>query len=109
MAEQAGAKTQVTGLVGAGAIVLILVVVPGLLKNLPQPALAAVVIAASLSLADARDQPEVQPDAHQEDRDQRHDRRGFVDERREDERQQRDATIASRASTSMHGRAPVSR
>ena len=52
VAEQAGAKTQVAGLVGAGAIVLILVVVPGLLKDLPQPALAAVVIAASLSLAD---------------------------------------------------------
>ena len=41
------------GLVGAAAIiVLMLVVVPGLLKDLPQPALAAVVIAASLSLAD---------------------------------------------------------
>ena len=52
VAEQAGAKTQVAGLVGAGAIVLILVAVPGLLRNLPQPALAAVVIAASLSLAD---------------------------------------------------------
>jgi high affinity sulfate transporter 1 len=52
VAEQAGAKTQVTGLVGALAIVLMLVLVPGLLKNLPQPTLAAVVIAASLSLAD---------------------------------------------------------
>ena len=52
VAEQAGAKTQVSGLIGAGAIVLILVVVPGLLKDLPQPALAAVVISASLSLAD---------------------------------------------------------
>jgi high affinity sulfate transporter 1 len=52
VAEQAGAKTQVAGLVGAGAIALLLVAVPGLLKNLPQPALAAVVIAASLSLAD---------------------------------------------------------
>ena len=52
VAEQAGAKTQVTGLVGAGAIVLMLVLVPGLLRNLPQPTLAAVVIAASLSLAD---------------------------------------------------------
>ena len=52
VAEQAGAKTQVTGLVGAAAIVLMLVLVPGLLRNLPQPALAAVVIAASLSLAD---------------------------------------------------------
>jgi high affinity sulfate transporter 1 len=52
VAEQAGAKTQVAGLVGAGAIVLLLVAVPGLLQNLPQPALAAIVIAASLSLAD---------------------------------------------------------
>ena len=52
VAEQAGAKTQVTGLVGAALIVLMLVLVPGLLKNLPNPTLAAVVIAASMSLAD---------------------------------------------------------
>ncbi len=54
VAEQTGAKTQVTGLVGAAAIVLLLLFVPGLLRNLPQPTLAAVVIAASLSLADIR-------------------------------------------------------
>jgi high affinity sulfate transporter 1 len=52
VAEQAGAKSQVTGLVGAGAITLMLLVAPGLLRNLPQPTLAAVVIVASLSLAD---------------------------------------------------------
>jgi high affinity sulfate transporter 1 len=52
VAEQAGARTQVTGLVGAAAIVLILQFFPGLLRDLPQPTLAAVVIAASLSLAD---------------------------------------------------------
>jgi high affinity sulfate transporter 1 len=52
VAEQAGAKTQLTGVVGAVLIVLMLVLVPGLLKNLPNPTLAAVVIAASLSLAD---------------------------------------------------------
>jgi len=52
VAAQNGAKTQVTGLVGAGAILLMLVLAPGLLRNLPQPTLAAVVIAASLSLAD---------------------------------------------------------
>jgi high affinity sulfate transporter 1 len=52
VAEQAGAKSQVTGLVGALAITLILLVAPGLLRNLPQPTLAAVVIVASLSLAD---------------------------------------------------------
>jgi high affinity sulfate transporter 1 len=52
VAEQAGAKSQLTGLVGALAITLILLVAPGLLRNLPQPTLAAVVIVASLSLAD---------------------------------------------------------
>jgi high affinity sulfate transporter 1 len=52
VAERAGAKTQVTGLVGAAAITLILLLAPGLLRNLPQPTLAAVVITASLSLAD---------------------------------------------------------
>jgi high affinity sulfate transporter 1 len=54
VAEQSGAKTQLTGVVGAGAIVLMLVLVPGLLRSLPQPTLAAVVIAASLSLADVK-------------------------------------------------------
>jgi high affinity sulfate transporter 1 len=52
VAEQAGAKTQITGLVGAVAIVLMLVFAPWLLQNLPQPVLAAIVIAAALSLAD---------------------------------------------------------
>jgi high affinity sulfate transporter 1 len=52
VAFQSGARTQVTGLVGAAAIVVLLIAAPGLLRNLPQPALAAVVIAASLSLAD---------------------------------------------------------
>jgi high affinity sulfate transporter 1 len=52
VAEQAGAKTQATGVVGALLIILMLVFVPGLLRNLPNPTLAAVVIAASLSLVD---------------------------------------------------------
>lgn len=52
VAEQAGAKSQVTGIVGALAILSLLLVAPGLLRNLPQPTLAAVVIAASVSLAD---------------------------------------------------------
>ena len=52
VAEQAGAKTQVTGVAGAALIIVMIVLIPGLLRNLPQPALAAVVIAASLSLAD---------------------------------------------------------
>ncbi|MFF5297658.1 SulP family inorganic anion transporter [Paractinoplanes globisporus] len=52
VAEQAGARTQVTGVVGAVAISLLLLFAPGLLRDLPQPTLAAVVIAAALSLAD---------------------------------------------------------
>ena len=52
VAERAGAKTQLTGLVGAAVIVVMLVFVPGLMQWLPQPTLAAVVIVASLSLAD---------------------------------------------------------
>jgi high affinity sulfate transporter 1 len=54
VAEQSGAKTQLSGLVGAAAILVMLLVVPGLLRNLPQPTLAAVVISAALSLADIR-------------------------------------------------------
>jgi high affinity sulfate transporter 1 len=54
VAEQSGAKTQVTGIVGAAAIVAMLVFVPGLLRSLPNPTLAAIVIAASLSLADIK-------------------------------------------------------
>src|SRR5499433_1421642 len=52
VAERAGAKSQLTGVTGAALIILMIVLVPGLLRNLPQPALAAVVITASLSLAD---------------------------------------------------------
>jgi high affinity sulfate transporter 1 len=52
VAEQAGSRTQVTGLVGAGAILLLLVVVPGLLAPVPATALAAVVISAALSFFD---------------------------------------------------------
>ena len=52
VAERSGAKTQLTGVVGAVLITLMIVFIPGLFRNLPQPALAAVVITASLSLAD---------------------------------------------------------
>ena len=52
VAEQSGAKTQLTGVVGAGLVVLLLVFFNGLLADLPNSALAAVVIAAALSLAD---------------------------------------------------------
>ncbi len=52
VAERAGARTQITGVTGAVLIVVLIVALPGLFRNLPQPALAAVVITASLSLAD---------------------------------------------------------
>ncbi len=52
VAEQAGAKSQVTGLVGAGLVALMLVAFPSVLADLPQTTLAAVVIYAGLSLAD---------------------------------------------------------
>jgi high affinity sulfate transporter 1 len=50
VAAEAGAKTQVTGLVGAAAIVLMLVAFPGIVQNLPSATLAAVVISAALSM-----------------------------------------------------------
>jgi high affinity sulfate transporter 1 len=50
VAAEAGAKTQLTGLVGAGMICILLVALPGLFQNLPSATLAAVVIAAAFSL-----------------------------------------------------------
>jgi MFS superfamily sulfate permease-like transporter len=52
VAEQSGAKSQVTGLVGAALVAIMLLFLPGLLANLPNSALAAIVIAAALSLMD---------------------------------------------------------
>lgn len=52
VAFAAGAKTQLAGVVGAVAIVVMLVAAPGLLADLPQPVLGAVVLAASLAMAD---------------------------------------------------------
>ena len=49
VAERSGAKTQLTGVTGAVLIVLMIMLIPSLFKNLPQHALAAVVITASLS------------------------------------------------------------
>ncbi len=51
-AEAAGAHSQVTGLVGAAAILVLLVWLPGLFRNLPTTTLAAVVIAAALTLVE---------------------------------------------------------
>jgi high affinity sulfate transporter 1 len=52
VAANSGAKSQLTGVVGALTIALMLLFAPGLFRNLPQPILASVVIAASISLAD---------------------------------------------------------
>ena len=52
VAEQSGAKTQLTGLAAAVLVLAMLLFVPGLVKDMPQPVLAAVVIAASISLFD---------------------------------------------------------
>ena len=55
VAEAAGAKTQLAGVVGALAVALLLVVEPDLLKNLPTSALAAVVIASAIGLIEVAD------------------------------------------------------
>jgi MFS superfamily sulfate permease-like transporter len=55
VAEAAGAKTQLTGVVGAIAVALLLVFAPNLLKDLPSSALAAVVIAAAIGLFEFAD------------------------------------------------------
>jgi high affinity sulfate transporter 1 len=52
VAERAGARSQLTGVTGAALIIVMLVFLPGLFRDLPQAALAAVVITAALSLAD---------------------------------------------------------
>jgi high affinity sulfate transporter 1 len=52
VAEQSGAKSQVTGLVGAGAVAVLLLFLNSLLSDLPQSALAAIVIVAAMSLMD---------------------------------------------------------
>jgi len=54
VAESSGAKSQLTGLVGAVVVALLLLFFSTLLADLPQTALAAVVIAAALSLADLK-------------------------------------------------------
>jgi high affinity sulfate transporter 1 len=53
VAEAAGAKSQATGLVGALAIALMLLFFPNLVRDLPDSALAAVVISAAIGLIEA--------------------------------------------------------
>jgi high affinity sulfate transporter 1 len=55
VAEAAGARTQLTGVVGAIAIALLLLLAPNLLQNMPTAALAAVVIAAAIGLIEIND------------------------------------------------------
>ena len=55
VAAAAGARTQVAGVVGALGVALVVVVAPGLLRHLPDAALAAVVIASALGVAEVRD------------------------------------------------------
>lgn len=55
VAEAAGAQTQLTGVVGALAVTLLLLFAPDLLQYLPNSALAAVVIAAAIGLFEFTD------------------------------------------------------
>jgi MFS superfamily sulfate permease-like transporter len=55
VAEAAGARTQLTSVVGALAIALLLLIAPNLLQHLPTAALAAVVIAAAIGLLEITD------------------------------------------------------
>src|SRR5690349_11233654 len=55
VAEAAGSKTQLTGVVGALAVAALLMFAPNLLSKLPNSALAAVVIAAAIGLFEFAD------------------------------------------------------
>jgi high affinity sulfate transporter 1 len=55
VAEAAGARTQLTSVVGALAIAFLLMAAPNLLEDLPNAALAAVVIAAAIGLVEIGD------------------------------------------------------
>ena len=55
VAEAAGARTQLTGVVAALAVAVLLVAAPNLLQFLPNTALAAVVICSALSLVEVAD------------------------------------------------------
>ena len=55
VAEAAGSQTQLTGIIGALAVTLLLLVAPNLMQHLPNSALAAVVIAAALGLFEFTD------------------------------------------------------
>lgn len=54
VAEQAGSRTQLTGVVGAALLIAFILLAPGVTAFLPAATLAAVVIAAAASLIDVR-------------------------------------------------------
>ncbi len=54
VAQAAGSRTQLTGVVGAAMIVVFIVAVPGLTRFLPTAVLAAIVVAAVIRLIDLR-------------------------------------------------------
>jgi MFS superfamily sulfate permease-like transporter len=55
VAEASGARTQLTGVVGAVAVALLLVLAPNLLQDLSSTALAAVVIDSAIGLFEVKD------------------------------------------------------
>jgi high affinity sulfate transporter 1 len=55
VAEAAGARTQLTGVVGAVAVALVLLWAPNLLKHVPTAALAGVVISSAIGLIEVND------------------------------------------------------
>jgi high affinity sulfate transporter 1 len=55
VAEAAGARTQLSGVIGAIAVALLLLLAPNLLQHLPSAALAAVVIASAIGLIEVTD------------------------------------------------------
>ncbi len=55
VAEAAGARTQLTGVVGALVVALLLLAAPDLLRHLPTAALAAVVITSAIGLIEVTD------------------------------------------------------
>ena len=52
VAEQAGSRSQVTGVVGAAVITVVLLFANSLMQYVPQPTLGAIVVAAAISLTD---------------------------------------------------------
>ena len=54
VAMAVGAKTQVTGLIAAAGVILVMLVIPFLVTDMPSPTLAAIVLTASLTLFDGQ-------------------------------------------------------